>query len=410
MRCSPSVRGVGTSARPCIHALKPATTLKMSFALKMMLALSMGTAPAPDEPDSPGSEPGAVAAPAPGPVRDDEASAVNLVWDAPEEECSDAKSMQARLDAAMKVELSDDAAARDRWVIARVRKTGETWTLRLWVAPEGGLSERALSEGSCAEIERATLTIAAMLMPPVLLDPNPAPPPNAEDMKPPAAQEPMGDTELAALIGDAPPHEQPPPDPGGPDMEAPEASKLRGAIGFAGGVGGGAMPATSGGLAVTGGLLFPKGRFEVVGNFWSTPTIGLEAAENARARYTLLSAAVRGCAAPQASPRVEITACGGLEAGSVLANVDGAALLHGPGQPVVLVELSTGANIVLAPSVALTLDLQGWFSPLRPRHRLLDSTLSTGSLFGYRFLAGVEFRFGFRRKSRGLERETGASL
>ncbi len=392
----------------------------MSLALKMLLALSMGTAPVEDEPDPPSTEPTTLA-PAPpsmappaaspaGPARDDEASAVHLVWDAPSDGCSDADAMQARLDEAMQLELPDNAAARERWVIARVRNSGEVWTLRLWVAPEGGLSERALSESSCAELERATLTIVAMLMPPVTFDPNPKPPPKPEDMKPPEAEDPMGDTELQALIGDAPPTDKPPPDPGGPDMEAPAPSKLRGAIGFAGGVGAGTMPATAGGLAITGALLFPNGRFEVVGNYSSTRSIGLETAENARARYSLLSAAVRGCGAPSITPRAEITACGGIEAGSVLANVDGATLLHGPGQPVVLIGVSAGANIILAPSVALTLDLHGWVSPRRAEHRALDSTLSTGGLFGYRFLAGVEFRFGFRRKARAFERKDAASL
>jgi len=391
----------------------------MSLALKMLLALSMGTAPAPEEPDFPASEstlPPAPppmptpAAPATGPTRDDEASAVNLVWDAPSDGCSEPEAMQARLDEAMQLDLADNTAARERWVIARVRKSDDVWTLRLWVAPEGGLSERALSESSCAELERATLTIVAMLMPPVSFDANPKPPPKPEDMKPPEAEDPMGDKELEALIGDAPPTKKPPPDPGGPDMEAPAPSKLRGAIGFSGGVGAGTMPATAGGLAVTGALLFPGARLEAVGNFWGTRSIGIDVAENARARYNLLSAAVRGCGAPTIAPRVEITACGGIEAGSVLANVDGATLLHGPGQPFVLIELTAGANILLAPSVALTLDLQGWVSPLRAEHRALDSTLSTGGLFGYRFLAGAEFRFGFRRKSRAFERKKGASL
>lgn len=385
----------------------------------MLLTLSMGTAPAPEEPDSPGAEPTLAPAPPPmppppapstGPTRDDEASAVNLVWDAPSDGCSDSESMQARLDEAMQLDLADNTAARERWVIARVRKSGDVWTLRLWVAPEGGLSERALSESSCAELERATLTIVAMLMPPVTFDPNPKSPPTPQDMKPPEAADPMGDKELEALIGDAPPTEKPPPDPGGPDMEAPQPSKLRGAIGFAGGVGSGTMPATAGGLAITGALLFPGGRLETVGNFWGTRSIGIDAAENARARYNLLSGAVRGCAAPRVGPRAEITACGGLEAGSVLANVDGATLLHGPGQPFVLIELTAGTNILLAPSVAITLDLQGWVSPLRAEHRALDSTLSTGGVFGYRFLAGAEFRFGFRRKSRAFERKKGANL
>ena len=171
----------------------------MSLALTAVLALSMGVAPAPPDDPPPAAESAPAPAPADehqsGPVRDDEASAVHLVWDAPADECSDAATMQARLDEAMKLQLPDDPSARERWVIARVRKDGETWTLRLWVAPEGGLSERALTERSCAELERATLTIVAMLMPPVMVELNPAPPPTAGDMTPPPKDDPMGSDE-----------------------------------------------------------------------------------------------------------------------------------------------------------------------------------------------------------------------
>lgn len=238
----------------------------MDLALTAATALFMGVAPAAPEDSPPPTAP--TPATADGPVRDEEASAVNLVWDAPVDACSDPASMQARLDEAMKLQLPDDPAARDRWVIARVRKDGDAWTLRLWVAPEGGLSERALTETSCEELERATLTIVAMLMPPVMVELNPTPPPTAGDMTPPPKEDPMGQDELDALIADAPEAEPPPPDPGGPDIEPPPESKLRGAIGFSGGFARGNMPAGAGGFAITSALLIPNARFELVGNFW----------------------------------------------------------------------------------------------------------------------------------------------
>ncbi|MCR9162802.1 MAG: hypothetical protein ACE37F_02455 [Nannocystaceae bacterium] len=355
------------------------------MALTALLALATGVATGPSEE----------------PVRDDEASAVRLVWDAPTE-CSDAATMQARLDEAMKLQL-DDVATRQRWVIARVRKDGESWTLRLWVAPEGALSERALTETSCAELERATLTIVAMLMPPVMVELDATPPPSAGDMEPPPKAEAMGAEELEALIADAPEPEAPPPDPGGPDMEPPAASKLRGAVGFSGGFGRGTMPAGAGGFAITTALLIPNGRFELVGNFWSTRNIGLPAAPDARARYRLLSAALRGCGAPRISKRIEVPACGGIEVGSVLAEVDGAALLHGPGQAVALLGADSGVHVLLAPSVALKFVAHGWVALRRAQHRALDSTLSTSDRFGYRFSGGIEFRFGGAPKARALK-------
>ena len=364
----------------------------MSLALISVLALSLRVEPAPPEETTAPS----------GPTRDDQASAVHLVWDAPAEECSDAASMQARLDEAMALQLRDDPSTRDRWVIARVRKVGDRWTLRLWVAPECALSERALSETSCAELERATLTIVAMLMPPVMVEFDTAPPPNPTDMNPPAPSEPMGEDALQALIGDAPEREAPPPDPGGPDMEPPPTSNLRGAIGFAGAYASGNMPAGAGGLAITTALLIPDGRFELVGNYLATRNIGLDTAPGARARYSTLSAALRGCAAPDLNRWVEVPVCGGIEGGSVLANVDGVDLLHGPGQPFVLLGVESGANVVLAPTVALKFGAQGWVSLLRAEHSLLDSVLSRSNRFGYRFLAVVEFRFGGRRKARAF--------
>lgn len=362
----------------------------MSLALTAVLALSLGVAPTPMDDFPPAAE----AAPADGPVRDDEASAVQLVWDAPAEECSDVETMQARLDEAMTLRLDDDPVTRQRWVIARVRKDGEAWTLRLWVAPEGGLSERALTETSCAELERATLTIVAMLMPPVMVELDPAPPPTAGDMTPPPKADSMGTEELDALIANAPEAEAPPPDPGGPYIEPPQPSKLRGAVGFSGGFGRGNMPAGAGGFAVTAALLIPSARFELVGNFWSTRNIGLPAAPDARARYRLLSAALRGCGAPMVSKRVEVPACGGIEVGNVLAEVDGTALLHGPGQAVVLLGADSGIHVLLAPTVALKFIAHGWVSLRRAEHRALDSILSTSDRFGYRVAGGVEFRFG----------------
>lgn len=367
----------------------------MLLALTSVLALSLGAAPArPDELE-----------PAAEPVRDDEASAVNLVWDAPADECADAATMQARLDEAMELALEDDSAARQRWVIARVRKVEDGWALRLWVAPEGGLSERALTESSCAELERATLTIVAMLMPPVVHATDPVPPPEPGDLQPPPRADGLyDDGELQALIGDAPEADTPPPDPGGPDMAPPPPSEIQGAIGFEGGYSTGAMPSGAGGFAISGAMLVPSGRIVLVGSYWSTRNIGLDTAPGARGRYTSLLLGLRGCAAPRVGERVEIPACGGIEGGSVIANVDGAALLHGPGQAVVLLNVHSGVHVLLVPTVALKLGAQGWVALRQAEHRVLGSTLSRSNRFGYRLWGGVEFRFGGRRRARAFER------
>lgn len=390
----------------------------MSLALQIMVATGMAGAPDPGAPETKQDE----AAPQPssfeharpeaplqGPGRDDEATAVRLVWDAPPS-CSDESSMQARLDETMRLTLEDEPASRSRWVIARVRKEESGWSLRLWVPAEGVLSERSLSESSCEELERATLTIVAMLMPPVMIVPeSTTPPPKAEDFNPGAELEPLGAEGLDALIGDPEPEPPPPPDPGGPDMEPPPASQLWGAIGFAGGGGRGEMPVAGGGGRITAALVFPVARLEFSGSYWRSRTVGLSLTELARARYSFVSAMVRGCGAPNLTDRIELSVCGGVEAGSVMANVDGAALLHGAGQPAVLVNVSTGLHVALLPTVVLTFGAETWIAALKARHRAFEGQLPDTRRLGWRMLAGVEFRFGGRRKARAFESRGKAS-
>lgn len=360
----------------------------MSLALNALMAVALQGAPPVEAP--------------PAVEMDAEATAVQLVWDAPEG-CSDAATMQGRLDEAMGVEV-DEGTTRRRWVIARVRQDEGAWNLRLWVAPEGGLSERALSETSCAELERATLTIVAMLMPTVMIEPAAGPPPKPGDMEPKSDPQTLDEQGLEALIGDAPPDEPVAPDDGAPDMAAPAPSKIRGAIGFSGGYASGTMPEGAGGFMVTSAMLFPGARLELVGSYWGTRDIGLGTAPGARARYNLLSAAVRGCGAPEVNAVIEVPLCGSLEAGSVLANVDGASLLHGPGKPVVLLGVTSGVHFVVAPTVALKLGLEGWVALVQAQHRALEGLLSRSGRFGYRLTAGIEFRFGSRRRSSALAR------
>lgn len=371
----------------------------MTLALNALLGVALLWAPG-SEVTQPPPE-----GPADAPVEVDMVeSPVQLVWDAPEG-CADGATMQVRLDEAMHLQV-EDGTTRKRWVIARVRQDGEQWTLRLWAAPEGTLSERALAEASCAELERATITIVAMLMPAVMVEPAAAPAPTPEDLEPKPAPEPMDANSLDALIGDAPESEPPPPDDGSPDMRAPPGSKLRGAVGFSGGYGRGTMPAPAGGLSVTAGLLLPKGRFELAGQYWGTRHIGLGSVRNARARYNLLSVALRGCGVPTIRS-VELPMCGMVEAGSVIANVDGAALLHGPGRPIVLTGTSMGLNLVIAPTVALKFGAEGWIAIAQAEHRVLNGVISRSRRLGYRISGGVEFRFGGRRKAQSLRRGAG---
>ncbi|MEM6292452.1 MAG: hypothetical protein AAGA54_14350 [Myxococcota bacterium] len=332
-------------------------------------------------------------------------AAVRLVWDAPEG-CADQATMQQRLDASMGIEAAADPNERSRWVIARVRKTPESWTLRMWTSQDEALSERSLTEQNCAELERATVTIVAMLMPPPEAPPKPeqVPEPTPPPTPPPAPPDPMDAGELDALIEDVEPAPEPPAQPDGPTMAAPEAPSRRAGLSFEGVLGRGAMPARAGGLILTAAAILPSARFEVRGTYLGTRRLGLDDESGARGRFSFLSGGARACGVP-GQGRVEFPICGGFEVGSVLADVDGTDLLHGAGQTTALLNVDSNLHVRLTNTVFLAFGLEGWVSVLKARHRTLNGVLAASGRWGYRLSGGIEFRFGGRQKARAFERE-----
>ncbi len=327
-----------------------------------------------------------------GPKPDPAPPGVQLVWDAPRQ-CASPEDMQARLDDAMGL---SDPSARDRWAIARVRQDEGRWTLRIWTAPGEALSERALQDDSCEALERAAVTIVAMLLPATVapaadLDPlGEAPPP------PVVVFDDSALAELIADIEDAPPA---PTDDRVPTMEPPPDPPLHGSLGFAGTVGSNALPRRSGGVAVTPALVWPHARLELRAAYAGSRSVGIDFAPEARARFSLLTAAVRGCGVP-VEKRLEFPLCGGIEAGSLLAIVDGFRLLHGPGQPWVSVQVSGGMTFRATEHVALTAVAETWAALLRAHHRALAGDVAKSGRVGIRGLFGIEFRFGTRRRRR----------
>ncbi len=164
------------------------------------------------------------------------------------------------------------------------------------------------------------------------------------------------------------------------------------------------MPIGGGMGRITAALVWPNARLEFQGNYAGSRSVGLALAPQARARYSFVSGAVRGCGAPSLSERIEVSVCGGFEAGSVFANVDGAALLHGAGQPAVLLDVSGALHVVLVPTVALTFGAETWIATLKAQHRALEGNLPRTRRLGWRMLGGIEFRFGGRSKARAFER------
>ena len=325
-------------------------------------------------------------------------AAVRLVWDAPEG-CADQATMQSRLDASMGVDAAADPEARSRWVIARVRETPDAWTLRMWTSQDDALSERSLSEKNCEELERATVTIVAMLMPPAQVPAEPDPKPESQ----PPPPDPMDARELDALIDDVEPAPEPPAQPDGPTMKAPDPPSNRAGLSFEAAYGGGAMPSRGGGAILTAAAIVPSARFELRGTYLGTRDIGLDDVSGARGRFSYISGGLRGCGVPSEG-RVEFPICGGFEVGSVLANVQGVELLHGAGQTKVLLNVDTNVHVRLTNTVYLAFGLEGWLSVLRARHRTLNGDLAQSGRWGFRLSGGVEFRFGGRQKARALQR------
>jgi len=239
--------------------------------------------------------------------------------------------------------------------------------------------------GDAAQVEPGADTAAAAVVAP---DPEPAiappePPPTLAD-EPPAPASPS--PEPPPILADEPPATPPatPPPRRGPGgfLRAQGLAEL------------GALPGPTGGLALAGGLLWPRFRLELQAS-WLAPRTATPPQADVRA--SLFAGAALGCAR-LGRGALELPVCGGLELGGMPGVVDGS----GPrttalGRWLAGV-LGVGAAWRVHPRVGLWAALQGFAAMQRTTFVLRDPgpelVLFDPGVLSARLALGVELRFG----------------
>jgi hypothetical protein len=321
---------------------------------------------------------------------------IHLAWDAPGG-CPDAETvagdLQDRLSSSGLPARVVEAADADRWAIARATRRRGTWNLRLWMPTATGLRDRTLDGPSCAALGQAAATIVAMTLEGELAarDTTDADP-DAEEV---ARDEADLEAALASLLEIRDRAEGSTAPPAAPDPpEAEDKPPPRGALRLDGGIGTGALPSIDGGLTLSGAAVWTRARLEVRGAYWGGGIVEIDADREARARFTLLSATIRGCGIPRAARRWTFPICVGAEAGGVLGQIAGLRFLHAPTQP--WIGLHVASMIVWAPipRVAVVGTLEPWVAALVARHVAITGEVHSTGRVGIRGFLGLEVRFG----------------
>mgnify|MGYP007032566241 CR=1 FL=1 len=325
------------------------------------------------------------------PLERSPAIGVHVAWDAPRM-CPPAADVEASLSA----RLADlpvrvvPATEADRWAIARVRRDKGSWNLRLWMPTANGLRDRSLDGPSCHALVEAAATIIAMTLEGELARETPREPHADELARDEAELEAalaglleLGARESKALLDASTPA----------DPAEPQDLRPRGALRIDGGVGTGVLPNLDGGVAITGAVLWPRARIELRGAYWGGRVVQIDAAEDARARFNLLSATVRGCGVPS-SGRWEFPICVGVEAGGVLGRIEGPRFLHAPVLPWLGVHVASMIAWAPIPRLSVVATLEPWVAAVRSRHSAIMGEIHASNRLGFRGYLGLEVRFG----------------
>jgi hypothetical protein len=328
------------------------------------------------------------------PLEHSPATGVHVAWDAPR-----ACPSSAQVETSLAARLTDlpvrvvPAAEADRWAIARVRRDKGSWNLRLWMPTSNGLRDRSLDGPSCTALVEAAATIIAMTLEGELARETRAGPrePDADDV---ARDEAELEAALAGLLelrageSAALRDSSMPADPA-------EAQDLqpRGAMRIDGGVGTGVLPNLNGGVAITGAVVWPHARIELRGAYWGGGVVQIDANDDARARFTLLSATVRGCGVP-VSRRWDFPICVGVETGGVMGRIEGLRFLHAPVLPWLGVHLASMIAWAPIPRLSVVATLEPWIAALRSRHSAITGEIHASNRVGFRGYLGLEVRFG----------------
>lgn len=255
---------------------------------------------------------------------------------------------------------------------------------------------RVLTARTCAALVDAAALLIALAIDgehAAPESPQPAPAPPAPPESPPAAPQ----------ESPAPPSVAPPPIaelPPLPEPRAPVQRPRRGPDGFLrlhmlGEYG--ALPGPTGGVALAGGLLWPRIRLELQTTYLAPSSV---ARPLATVRASLFTGAILGCARLRGGP-LELPLCAGLEVGGMPGRGDGPRVDASVLGRWFAAVLGFGVAWRMHPRVGLWAALQGVAAIHRPTFVLRDPGPEVGlfdpGVLSARLALGVELHFGDRR-------------
>lgn len=327
-----------------------------------------------------------MATPAPAP-------AVEFRWDAPAG-CPGEAEVVAQLERLLGGPLAQRRGAR-LTAIARVRQEpGGAWDLRLWTVSEEGTLQRSLVHERCDMLASAGVFIAAMAIDPL------------------AGERMVDGAEVAAVVAEAQPVQDPEPPPEPPHVEptpapprvepppAPPAKPrqrvIRGGLRLSAGLAYGDLPGVGPTLRLTPSLLWPRLRIELEAVYMPLRKTREASDSSQGVDLQLAAAALRACPVfhfPK-TRLLEFPICGGVEFGAMYGRGVGYAIEYEARQLWAALHLMPMLLIEVHRRVVLFAGVEGFVALVRPRFEVEGAgALYRASAGGVRGHLGVEVRF-----------------
>jgi len=302
------------------------------------------------------------------------AQSVDFRWDAPAG-CPPAPEVLAQLEQTLGRPLEAEGPGPRLTVIARVRREGSDFDLRLYVVREGHkVLTRTLSEPQCHALAETSVLIVAMTMELALPHPNP--------IQPEAAPK--------AVVKPAP---REPADPTPPPAPAPADPPFQLGLRVDLGMSYGDLPGLSVLLRLTTALVWRRLRVELTASYAPPREHPLQPEQPSRAHFQLISGILRACPVV-ALRRVQFLFCGGTEIGVLLGRAPDFDAAPVGRQVLAALHFTPAVHVHLSPRIRLATTLEGALHLVRPNFTTSTSkdSLYRSALASVRFLLGLEFR------------------
>ncbi|MCY1055292.1 hypothetical protein [Nannocystis sp. SCPEA4] len=335
---------------------------------------------------------------------------VDLEWVAPAD-CPPRDAVAAA--AARLVSRPAGAGPAEERVRARAVVTREPRGLRLELElhSDAGLDRRTLRARGCQVLADATAEILATAADPTLARAGvpPALPPESDGTWPeePAFRDmPQNAPAPAPAVAPAPaiepalpadpldPPVAPAPDPLDPPVPAPAPpDRPRASLRLAGVFDQGSLPGPTGGLGLAVGVMRRAFRVELGFAGYVPRDARPDPQRPSGARMSLWTASIRACGVAGLRPRLELAACGGLEAGALIGAAFGTDAARARAQPWLAAVVGPELAVPVARRVAVTLGVDAVVALVRPLF-VLDGA---GPVFrahpaAFRAVLGVQLR------------------